>query len=393
MKILIVSKTPTHPSNAGNRWGILAQADILRNLGNEVHFLYIYEKRLQQKEVQACNESLVKTQSYWGKHYHQYTVPILEKIIFSIKKRVFAALNIRQKCDSYYPMGLGSYVRNLDKKEHFDVCIVNYFFLTKLFEQIKISKKALFTHDNYTYKDLAIGSDIRNTDATIDAKQSAKSLQRSPYIFAVQDEEKIFFQMLSPLSKVFTIYSKYDYHPQKVVGNHSILFLSGSNKHNVLGLKWFVKEIFPLIISKWTDAKLYVGGAICNVIKENIHSANIIICGYIDDLLAFYEQGDVAINPVYQGTGLKIKTFEAISYDKVTLVHPHSMTGIFDKNNAPLFASSTPKDWIDYLDVIWKSTDSILSVKKRNMEYMDHMNKFIIKEYKSFLEDKNDSQK
>ena len=385
MKILIVSKTPTHPSNAGNRWGILAQADILRKLGNEVHFLYIYEKRLQKTEVLSSNDSLKKTQSYWGNYYHQYTVPIIEKIYFSIKKRFFEAFNIRQKCDSYYPMFLGNYVNKIDHNEHFDVCIVNYFFLTKLFEQINIPKKALFTHDNYTYKDLALGCEIRNADATIDAKQSAKSLQRSPYIFAVQDEEKIFFQMLSPLSRVFTIYSKYDYHSQSVVGNHRILFLSGSNKHNILGLKWFINEVFPLIVNKWTDAKLFIGGSICNSIKEHIHNVNITLCGYIDNLSSFYEQGDVAINPVYQGTGLKIKTFEAISYDKVTIVHPHSKTGIYKKDEAPLFASDNPEEWVDFLDSIWNNPKRIVEIKKHNEYYMKEMNDLIINEYKRFL--------
>ena len=386
MKILIVSKTPTHPTNEGNRWGILTQADILRKLGNEVHFLYVYEKRLQRNKVRASNTSLNNTQSYWGDCYHQYTVPLCEKIFFSIKKRIFAALNIRQKCDSYYPIRLGNHVRKLDKIEHFDVCIVNYFFLTKLFEQINIPKKAFFTHDNYTYKDLALGSEIRNTDATIDGNQSAKSLQRSPYIFAVQDEEKIFFQMLSPRSKVFNIYSKYDYHPQSVAGNHRVLFLSGSNKHNLLGLKWFINEILPLIVNKWTDAKLYIGGSICNSIKEVIHNDNVIICGYIDDLSAFYRQGDVAINPVYQGTGLKIKTFEALSYDKVTLVHPHSMAGVYKKNEAPLFASEKPEEWVKFLETVWDNPKRIEEIKGHNAAYMKEMNEFIISEYKRFLE-------
>lgn len=150
----------------------------------------------------------------------------LKKYFFN-QKRFFNFLNVRQKCDSYYPIGLGTYVNSLDRSEHFDACIVNYFYLTKLFENIHIPKKALFTHDNYTYKDLVIGSEVRDTDATIDANQSAKSLQRSPYIFAVQDEERLFFKMLSPQSKIYTIYSKYNYHSQKVVGNHGVVFLSG----------------------------------------------------------------------------------------------------------------------------------------------------------------------
>lgn len=386
MKILIVSKIPTHPTNEGNRWGILTQADILQKLGNEVHFLYVYAKTLQRKEVQSNIYGLHKTKNYWGDCYHQYTVPLFEKIIFAIKKRIFAFLNIRPKCDSYYPMFLGNYVRKLDKIEHFDVCIVNYFYLTKLFEQINIPKKAFFTHDNYTYKDLALCCEIRNTDVTIDAIQSAKSLQRSPHIFAVQDQEKIFFQMLSPKSRVYTIYSKYDYHSQTCVGNHGILFLSGSNKYNILGLKWFINDIFPLIVEKWADAKLFIGGSICNAIKEDIHNDNVIICGYIDDMSAFYRQGDVAINPVYLGTGIKIKTFEALSYDKVTLVHPHSMAGVYKKNEAPLFASEKPEQWVRFLETVWDNPKRIEEIKKHNAAYMKEMNEFIVNEYKRFLE-------
>lgn len=47
MRILIVSKCPTHPTDAGNRWGILAQTEILRELGNEIYFLYIDERPLR----------------------------------------------------------------------------------------------------------------------------------------------------------------------------------------------------------------------------------------------------------------------------------------------------------------------------------------------------------
>lgn len=148
-----------------------------------------------------------------------------------------------------------------------------------------------------------------------------------------------------------------------------------------------MKYIFPLIVDRWNDAKLYIGGAICNVLKDDLNSSNVVLCGYVNDLASFYNKADVAINPVYEGTGLKIKTFEAISYDKVTLVHPHSMIGIYNKSNAPLFASDNPKMWIRYLETIWDFSDTIISIKKRNMEYMESMNNFIINEYKLFMND------
>ena len=51
MKILIVSKCPTHPTSAGNRWGILAQTQILKDLGNEIFFLYIDERPMKHNSL------------------------------------------------------------------------------------------------------------------------------------------------------------------------------------------------------------------------------------------------------------------------------------------------------------------------------------------------------
>lgn len=43
MRILIISKCPTHPTNAGNRWWILSQAEMFKSLGHDVYFLHISE--------------------------------------------------------------------------------------------------------------------------------------------------------------------------------------------------------------------------------------------------------------------------------------------------------------------------------------------------------------
>lgn len=385
MKILIVSKCPTHPTNAGNRWGILAQAKILEKLGAEVHFLYVEERALNKKRIAEFDDILDKTSKYWGDKFYHYKIPVWLKVIYNIKKRWFAYRNKRANCDSYFPNGLIGFVNRIDNKIHFDVCIVNYYYLTKLFKYIHIQKKAVFTHDNYTYKDIRLGCRPGECDNTADANEMAKAMQRSPHIFAVQDEEAIFFQQLSPLSKIYTIYSKYEYKPQPIVNNKNILFLSGNNGYNINGIRWFVRNVFPLIKKQYPDAQLIIGGAICNVIEDLKDIDGIKLLGFIDNLSDFYSLGDIAINPVYQGTGLKIKTFEAISYDKVTLVHPHSMAGIYNKSNAPLFSSENPKEWISFLKKIWTSPDYIKQIKEHNKKYIQEMNEFIQCEYKKFL--------
>lgn len=382
MKILIISKCPTHPTNAGNRWGILAQAQILERLGNEIHFLYVQELPMRGN-VKAYERDLEKTSKYWGTSFHLFNVPKIEKLSFNIKKYIDKAFfNNYYNVDEVYPVGLSSYIARLQKREIFDICIVNYVYLTKLFDKVKFPKTAVFTHDCMSYKDLMVNEPCR----TMNAHQEAKGLQRCQHIFAVQDEEMAYFHLLSPRSKVYNIYSKYDYHPQPIAGNHNIVFLSGGNTYNVNGIHWFVKEVFPMIRKRFNDAKLLIGGSICKVIKDLEDVSGVQLLGFVDNPADFYAKADVAINPVYQGTGLKIKTFEAISYDKVTLVHPHSMAGVFQKETAPLFALKKAYQWVECLENIWKSKELILKIKKRNQMYLDSMNEFVVSEYKRFLE-------
>lgn len=381
MKILIVSKCPTHPTNAGNRWGILAQAEILMNLGNEIHFLYIKEMPLK-KDPAPYRYDFEETKKFWGNHFHYFTVSKVVKIIESISEKIDNIFHDGYySLDEVYPYGLTTFVKDLQNKEKFDACIVNYVYLTRLFTKINFPKTAVFTHDCLSYKDLMVGEKCR----TMNAHQEAMGLQRCQHIFAVQDEEMAYFHLLSPKSKVYNIYSKYDYHPQKTVGNHNIVFLSGSNIYNVNGIRWFVKNVFSLIQENFGDAKLLIGGSICKIIKDLETVDGVHLLGFIDNPAEFYAQADVAINPVYQGTGLKIKTFEAISYDKITLVHPHSMAGVFQKENAPLFASTKPEDWVKQLGKIWNDKDYIYKVKRLNKKYLSEMNNFIISEYKRFL--------
>ena len=68
MRILIISKCPTHPTNAGNRWWILSQAEMFKSLGHDVYFLHISEMPLRQNS-KAYFESIEESKKYWGDRY------------------------------------------------------------------------------------------------------------------------------------------------------------------------------------------------------------------------------------------------------------------------------------------------------------------------------------
>lgn len=385
MKVLVVSTVPTHPTTSGSGMFIKSYCGLLKEMGHEVFFLYVpfysfrEENRAKQKECVRVMSQI------WDEHFFTFKSSVFDRIKeFLLNKYHHCFSNDYYGCDDRYPLCLDYYVNKLNKKHAFDACIVNYYWLSKLLPKVNVPRKGMIAHDSFTYNNERNGVKSR---LNLTPSEEAKAMQRCPTIFAMQEEEKILFQRYAPHSKVLTSFCNYKYIEQAVIGNHNLVYLSSGFYLNVNGLKWFVDEIFPSILSVFPDCKLIIGGTLCREVPQYKFHSNIELLGLIDDPAHLYSLGDVAINPTYQGTGLKIKTFEAMAYDKVTMVHPHSVNGIFDKSNAPIFVSEKAVEWVDFLKKIWvEDKTKISEIKTENKDYIKRMNTYIINQFKDFLD-------
>lgn len=382
MKILIVSRRSTHPVDAGNSKFILNQVELFREMGHEVGFLYIDERPFHDNK--SMSNVLVELRNYWDKNLHIFKVSAFNHLLNQIGKKFrIQFCNGYVKADDCSYWGLHNYIKKIILENGYKYCIFNYYYLSKYSIGLSPCLTALTTHDYFAYKDLLTGS--RNADFNTTADQEAKALQRFKHIFALNNEEAVYFSKLSPLSKIYNVYSSYEYHDTTLVGNKNILFFSGGNTFNLNGLKWFIKEIFPAITNAFPDTKLIIGGSICRSLDIPSSSNNIELYGYVDNVDDFFKLGDVTINPTYQGTGLKIKTFESLSYGKVVLTHPHSRIGIYKENEAPIFSSENADEWVSYLKQVWNKKEYIFIIKEEDKKYILNMNTFVREEYQKFF--------
>ena len=90
------------------------------------------------------------------------------------------------------------------------------------------------------------------------------------------------------------------------------LFIGTYFPMNVNGILWFVKEVLPYI-----NIRLQIVGkgmsAILPQIKENLP---IEVFSDVPDLKDFIEQADFMLFPIFDGSGMKVKTCEALMYGK-----------------------------------------------------------------------------
>lgn len=372
-RILVASDVVTHPILKGNQQCIMQYVRILRKLGFEVFYLYLdlVEGRLDTTEMQA----------YWGEYYFSYVTPawqiISQKIRRRIKRRYYS-----DKVDVYYPFGLTSFVNKLQAQYHFDGLIVNYVWISKLAE-CEIPVKALFTHDVFADRNKKLGK--KDAWYSFKPEEEAKAVARFSEVLSIQEEESEWFRQIAPTSHVQTVYSSFDFVEQPIAGNKNILFFSGGGELNQAGIIRFVRKVLPLLIQKDDDIRLLLGGGICGCFKQEELDRHIILKGCYDNPDDFYALGDICINPVFSGSGLKIKTFEALAHGKVTIVDPHSALGVYQADTIPLYRVNCPAEYVEIICQFLGDKDALLHKRQECKTYIALLNEYIFMRYKKLF--------
>lgn len=379
-KILIVGLEPFLPVKSGSNKVIFEYCRLLKSLGCELHYCNTYNT--------TCDESFIRFMD--GNVYVPNYVPTR---IENLKRRLnnkISSITYRKKhktdfntVDELCPGYLSEYIRQLNNEHHFDICIVNYIIISKVLEDLDIKKRVLFTHDAFTYKKELLG--LNDFWFNLEPNEEAKGIRRATDILSIQENEAVLFHYYNPRAHVYTVFSPFLANKLPISGNNNILLLSGNNKINQNGVDYFLKEVFPIILATNANAKLVVGGTICNYLKDR-RLENIELLGYIDDPARFYTLGDVAINPIYQGTGLKIKTFEALSYGRVTVVHPHSAEGMYCPSESPLLVGNDKIEFAQHIIKVLSDRDYKERLSSQSIYYIEKMNNHITAEYKRLLD-------
>ena len=82
------------------------------------------------------------------------------------------------------------------------------------------------------------------------------------------------------------------------------------------GLLWFINNVIPKLVQKNIDFSLTIIGK--NPTKHLIESVkelkNVILLGYVENLVPYYLQSDCLIVPLFIGSGQRVKIIEGLSY-------------------------------------------------------------------------------
>lgn len=88
-------------------------------------------------------------------------------------------------------------------------------------------------------------------------------------------------------------------------------------ENNKEGIRWYIKKVHPIVLSKIKDCELIIAG---NSNKQSIQwlykliegMPNVTVYNTPEDLTDIYSKGSIFVNPMLHGAGVKLKTVDAI---------------------------------------------------------------------------------
>lgn len=229
----------------------------------------------------------------------------------------------------------------------FPCCAVlaEYIFMTRLLPLLpRETFKIVDTIDVFSTKQRKVVQYGISDDLAITREEEHERLVRADLVLAIQKTEHTELSEIVPERPVILAGVDFDVlsHSEAPTGR-KILCVASDNPMNVKGLKDFLRFAWPLIARDVPDAELIVAGRVCGALE--IADERVRLMGPVQDIAELYRRARVTINPTVAGTGLKIKTVEALSYLRPIVTWPSGIDGM-DPELAKMCLCV--KDWYDF---------------------------------------------
>jgi glycosyltransferase involved in cell wall biosynthesis len=266
-------------------------------------------------------------------------------------------------CDSWCPDGFARLVARICRCWPIDIVIAQFVYLTKCFTFLGRDRHALRVVDaDNLYTDRVrhfepIG--LPYISFSTNREDEVRALSRADLLVAIQPDEAREISKMVP-GRPLIVVPHADRGP--VCGGFStgpdILYVGSRTIANVDGIRRFIEVAFPRIRVKIPDVRLRVAGAVGEAIANEVEGVEIL--GVVDDIDELYRQAAIVINPARVGTGLSIKSLEALVRGKCLVTTSAGARGIAEIYDCGIVVPSI----VDFAPIIIELLSNLPEIRR-----------------------------
>jgi glycosyltransferase involved in cell wall biosynthesis len=153
---------------------------------------------------------------------------------------------------------------------------------------------------------------------------------------------------------------------------------------NLDGLRWFIENVFPLVVKKIPEVKLFVYGKNSNKLKISTSlNNNVIIKGFVNDLINELKDKEIGIVPLRIGSGIRIKILELMAQGHCLISTSIGCEGIDADNGKNIFIADSENSFAEKILYLFEKDNIIRNVGLNASNFIkeNFLWKDIIKEF------------
>ena len=342
-KILFATIVPFWNRATGAQQRIFSLVKVLEAHGHQVRvFFPAHTDPSDQQTAQALGLDVAFERSDQAPAANQ---SLSQKIKWQIDAVKHAVSNLGAATDQNGPLRLSDFrwpwaeVAFKDAVIEFapDAIVCEYITMAYLVESLPADLRSKIhcfvdTHDLLSRRQQEFADHDRRHWITVSPEEEAAALSAFDTIVAIQEDEAAVLKTMAPESAVIVVghqtlvADEMDAKTQNDSEVITIGYLGSNNASNVDAINQFL----DIVWRNFQDdprGQLVLAGSASDEVPASLRFQNVTCLGSVDDVSDFYTQVDGVINPVGYGTGLKIKSVEAIAYGKPLLCTPTGWVG------------------------------------------------------------------
>jgi len=321
IEILVVSPTPTHPQDHGNRKRIFELCSELKGQGAKIHFVHYASEHDWRHERPARWERAMV--SSWDSY----------QLVAPSRPLHEAARDGDHRIDEWSDAALSSYIRWTCSIRAYDIVLVEYTWMSFCFEAVPAGIfKICDTHDVFGgRRQLLAQHGVAPEFFHTTAEEERIGLARADLVWAIKDSERVYFTSeLKVKDSLTLLYSEpargWWQGPPSRDGWLRAGIIGARNSVNRRNLEAFLATALPIFETYMAPVKVVIAGG-CSDDFRHLRHPNIEVLGRVADVADFYRNMDVIAAPMQFSTGLKIKVAEALASGAPLIAHAHAMEG------------------------------------------------------------------
>lgn len=152
------------------------------------------------------------------------------------------------------------------------------------------------------------------------------------------------------------------------------LIFSGNMSYppNILGARYLVKNILPILQKKGLALTTVLAGAKPAYSITSMASKNIKVTGWVNDLRQYYAQSKVFVAPMQIGTGLQNKLLEAMSMEIPCITTPLTNQALGATHAENILIAKTAEEFATQIEFLLKNPNQAEKIGKKGRIFVQN---------------------